>query len=185
MAEKVRPTNWSKKKLVEWLVLNPIVDDSDRKYLISQERVLYTACLSKIASSTMTATPSTNTQRAPAWNGHLPYLRMYLCSIMDDVKSALAYGANSMARQELDARNSSNRPDTYEEVVARLYNDDEYVPSTESLPELHAEFADPIELPFNEMPGGSIDAEDVKKKVTEARAKVMQASSRNIWQLYN
>jgi hypothetical protein len=78
---------------------------------------------------------------------------------------------------ELDARNSDNRPETYEAVVARLYNDPDLDFYTESLPGLHDSFARPICLDYTLMPGGDISAEDVKKKVGDARAKLMQVSS--------
>jgi hypothetical protein len=50
-------------------------------------------------------------------------------------------------------------PMTFEEIVAKLYNDDTFIPITESLKEMHHDFLEPIALPFNEMPGGKITPE--------------------------
>jgi hypothetical protein len=77
-------------------------------------------------------------------------------------------------REELDARNSDQQPETYDEVVARLYNDIDNVFFTESLPELHSDFAECMSLDFDDMPGGAITADDVKKKIGESRVKLMQ-----------
>ena len=79
-----------------------------------------------------------------------------------------------MSREELDARNNEERPETFEEVVAKLYNDPENIYYTELLPDLHFVYAEVIELDFNDMPGGKISAEDVKKKIAECRAKLIQ-----------
>ena len=79
-------------------------------------------------------------------------------------------------RQQLDARNSDVRPATFEEVVASLYNDERVEFFTECLPDLHITFAEPIDLHFQYMPGGEITAEDVKKKVGDARAKLIQVN---------
>jgi hypothetical protein len=62
--------------------------------------------------------------------------------------------------------------------VARLYNDPDLEFYTESLAGLHDTFARPINLDYDlTMPGGDITPEDVKKKVGDARAKLLQVST--------
>jgi len=78
-------------------------------------------------------------------------------------------------RQELDAGNSVERPDTFEQVVASVFNNKEIVLTTEALPGLHELLAEPMALTFSDMPGGAIDAEDVKSRLGDARAKIIQA----------
>jgi hypothetical protein len=58
--------------------------------------------------------------------------------------------------------------------VAELYNDDEFVPTTESLPELHSMFAEPMTLKLSTMRGGKVTADIVKAKLADARAKLLQ-----------
>ena len=97
----------------------------------------------------------------------------------DEALAALRDRDRVMDREELDARNSDQRPETYEEVVARVYNDPDIVFYTEVLPDLHADFADCTSLEFAEMPGGNISAEDVKKKIGEARVNLMQVRTKS------
>jgi len=61
----------------------------------------------------------------------------------------------------------------FKEIVADLYNDEEYIPVTSPLPMLHSYFAEPIELPLCDMPGGEIDAADVKARYMDARVKLI------------
>ena len=69
---------------------------------------------------------------------------------------------NVMDRQELDARNSASRPETFFESVARVFNDDTTFFITESLPDLHYSFAHPMSLAFDDMPG-PVTPEEGKK----------------------
>ena len=79
-----------------------------------------------------------------------------------------------MARDELDARGHKDRPLAYDEIVVNLYNNETFVPVTEALPDMHNTFAQPMELPFAEMPGGKISSDAVKVRMSESRAKLLQ-----------
>ena len=92
----------------------------------------------------------------------------------DEALLAIRNKDTCLDRQQLDARNSDVRPSTFEEVVSKLYNNPTVEFFTECLPELHMTFAEPIDLHFQYMPGGEITPEDVKKKVGDARAKLIQ-----------
>jgi len=94
----------------------------------------------------------------------------------DRACSALLNKDSTKDQAELDIGDSVDRPDTFEEAVARIYNDPDILFTTESLPSLHEFFANSIDLPFNEMPGGPLTAEDVKSRIGDARAKVIQVS---------
>ena len=100
-----------------------------------------------------------------------------MCCVEDEALEALKHKDRVLERDELDAHNSSMRPETFNEVVARLYNDPELELWTEALPELHITFAEPIDCSFEFMPGGKISVEDVKKKLSDARAKLTQVRS--------
>lgn len=88
-------------------------------------------------------------------------------------------------RDELDARNSEDRPETYEATVAKLYNDPDIEFYTEAMPALHEFYEESLYLDFNIMPGGEISAEDVKKKIGDAHAKLMQVSNKCLVQWLN
>ena len=108
--------------------------------------------------------------------GPKPWLRLYLCATEDEALKAMKFKDSVMDRDKLDARRSNDRPETFEEVVARLYNDPNLYLETKPLPNLHVSFTDPIPLPFDSMPGGMITAETMKGPMSEARAKLLQVS---------
>lgn len=114
---------------------------------------------------------------ASNWIGPKPWYRLYLCSVQDEAIEALKVRSDCLDKDELDAgQNHSDRPKTFEEIVADLYNDVSFVAITEALPDLHTDFAEPIALTFRDMPGGKITAETVKSRMSDARAKVLQVS---------
>jgi hypothetical protein len=80
---------------------------------------------------------------------------------------------NTMTRPELDARNSTQRPENLYEIVARLFNDRSSIYITEQVPDLHHCFAYPISLSFSDMPG-EVTPEEVKKRFADARAKLIK-----------
>jgi hypothetical protein len=67
---------------------------------------------------------------------------------------------------------------TYEAVVARVYNDPDIVFCTDINPELHVMYEESIEMHFHSIPGGEIDGEDVKTKISDALAKLMQVQAK-------
>lgn len=99
----------------------------------------------------------------------LQCLRLCCCTCDDVARAAFTVKDNSLTRSQLDARNNIARPQTFEEVVADLFNDPDNVYYTKSLPDLHADFNDEIELKF-EPKYGEIMAEDVKNQLGNTRA---------------
>ncbi|CAB9524385.1 unknown protein [Seminavis robusta] len=154
----------------EWLKKNPIVDRRDVAFLRKEEATTY-ALLNAQAEEMRTAARE-RLQNAN-WNCAPPFLRLYCAMIHDEAREALLADAAAWTREELDARNHEERPETYPEVVARLYNDESVVFTTEALPELHESYAEPITLKFSEMPGGELSAEEAKTRIGDARARVI------------
>jgi len=73
----------------------------------------------------------------------------------DRARSALLNKDSTKDRAELDIGDSVDRPDTFEEAVARICNDPDILFTAESLPTPHEFFAHSISLPFNKMHGSS------------------------------
>ena len=48
-------------------------------------------------------------------------------------------------REETDARNSPDKPESFEEKCAKLFNNPDYNPTTNVYSDLHANFSYPIE----------------------------------------
>lgn len=168
---KLRKNTAPKAECLRWLSDNPVDDPVDVEYLRQEETVLYQEL---IKASAELENEERSRPLTANWSGIKPWLRLCLCMVEDEAMVALRSRDDVMERDELDARNHINRPDTCDEVVARRHNDPDFVPSTVALPDLHEAFAEPILLPFNEMPGGALTASEVKKKITECRAKLMQ-----------
>jgi hypothetical protein len=63
-------------------------------------------------------------------------------------------------------------PETYQELVAGLFNDLDFQPETLSLPKLHSNFSETKVLHFEDMPG-PMTPEDVKSRLADARAKLI------------
>jgi hypothetical protein len=99
----------------------------------------------------------------------------------EEVQPLLMSMNEVMDRPTLDARNSNARPETFFEAVARIFNNECIFFTTEILPDLHYSFAHPILLEFDDMPAGLITAEEVKKRFTDARAKLIKIISK--WEL--
>ena len=83
-------------------------------------------------------------QGRSAWRGPLPYLRLMLCLIQDDVRSAYLRRSDVLTRQELDARNSESRQQTAFEIIADRWNDSSFNPTAPSSI-CHEDFEDPTE----------------------------------------
>jgi len=111
------------------------------------------------------------------WRGNEPWLRLIMCACDDRAGEALLTKDMLLDQQQLDARNNDDRPQTFDEVVANLFNDNEFEPVTESLPNLSSTFSEPIELPFSLMPG-EVTPEQVKSKLADARCRLMKVINR-------
>lgn len=110
------------------------------------------------------------------WRGNLPHLRLY-CSICHSrARVALVNNSRVLERPELDAGGSAHdeAPETFEEAVADIYNDNSIVFCTERLPNLHGEFREVIELKFEDMPGGDITPDEVKQRYAQARGMLIK-----------
>jgi hypothetical protein len=170
---KLRKNSVLKPEAIAWLKNNPVKGKDNIKFLIKQEQALYMA-MKAVAAETLAA--EKEKLSSAAWTGPKPWLRLYLCATEDKALEAMKFKDSVMDKDELDARRSTDRPETFEEVVARLYNDASLHLETEPLPTLHTTFSETIELPFDSMPGGKITSETVKMRMSESRAKLLQVS---------
>ena len=63
------------------------------------------------------------------WCGNIPMLHLFHCIIEDDTKPLFLHRNDTCTRRELDQRNSSERPETVNEVIAKWWNDVEFNPT--------------------------------------------------------
>jgi hypothetical protein len=169
---------WTKEKLLLWLNDNPVSEPDDLLFLVSEEKKLFDVVNS--SKKEATAVSETSSSRAAPWTTNEPYLRLYHAIFHEDVQPLLMSMNDVMDRSTLDARNSSARPETFFEAVARIFNDDIIFFSTDILPDLHYSFAHSLLLDFDDMPG-PVTPEEVKKRFADARAKLIKIISK--WEL--
>jgi len=84
---------------------------------------------------------------------------------VDKVKEAFLLHHWSMNWEEVDARNTSMAPSDYCKLVVDPFNDPDWHPSTECLPELHEDFEMPIFCPLTV---ALIDIKNVKDQLSSA-----------------
>ena len=172
--KKFKTKSLSRKQALEWLLLNPVKQKADVRFLRREEGLLYKTIEDAAAEAEQAKKEKLLTGN---WTGNLPWLRLYCAMCDDDCRQALALWNRSLNREELDARNSSDRPMNYWQMVCNKYNDPKWKVLTDALPDLHPDFSDCILLQLEDMPGGPLaSAEDARKKGAEARAKLMQVS---------
>ncbi|CAB9519239.1 hypothetical protein SEMRO_1001_G229770.1 [Seminavis robusta] len=147
--KQVRPSNWKQGQLKTWLNDNPIKDASDTTYLLRIESVLCQATQNNFCEA---ATQKDAEAKSTQWRVRKPFLRMIVAAFEDDVRKAMTSEGQCMERVELDARNSEERPPTFFEALANKYNDDNFIASTEILPELHLNFSVEHEIYLNDVP---------------------------------
>jgi hypothetical protein len=171
---KIKPLKKSatKTELIEWLKQNPITDSMDEAFLYFEGNKTYRMLMKQAEEA---ATAESERLSTANWNSPYPWMRLYHCSLDDDVLELLKTSSECLTRPELDARNSAERPKLYWQRIADKYNSDKVYVS-HSLPELHSMFAERIDLKFEDMPGGSMSADDVKWRLGEARAKMISVS---------
>ncbi|CAB9524495.1 hypothetical protein SEMRO_1544_G281250.1 [Seminavis robusta] len=83
-------------------------------------------------------------------------------------------------RDELDARNSADRPETVFEACTRLFNDPEKEVFSQCLPDLHFTFAEVLDCSLEKMPG-LVTPDEVKRRWGDCRAKLIKMIAK--WEL--
>jgi hypothetical protein len=175
-AEQMRPKNKVLSVLYTWLQNNPITDPADVLFLRSEERKFHDSVALAIEESNNAAT------QVPAGVifTSTADLRLIHCLMEVDVKESFLARHNVMTREELDGRNSPERPMTWTEAIAAKFNDPTFTPSSEVLPELHGDYEDEIDLRRSNCPC-DVTADQVKSWVASHKTKLLLLIGR--WEL--
>ncbi|CAB9524440.1 hypothetical protein SEMRO_1537_G280720.1 [Seminavis robusta] len=169
-------TYWNRKKCVEWLQKNPVSHTGDRAYILMEEKKLYDL-LVKAANE-----KEDKKEKASPWNHPEPYIRLIECMLDETNREKFLAMYNVAERDELDARNSEDRPETIYEAAARLYNDESHLVLSRCLPDLHSTFSDVLECSLNnDHVPSPITPEDVQRRWGDCRAKLIKIIAK--WEL--
>ena len=118
-----RTSNWSVSKAVQWLEANPVSDTNDVAFLQAELKRFR-----DITIAAMMEAEADQIRQSGHWVGKLPYLRLILCVVEDDIKYHFLHRADVMTRPQLDARNSESRPPTAFELISNRWNDPNFNP---------------------------------------------------------
>jgi hypothetical protein len=165
---------WDKKKLVAWLKENPIDYWKDRQWLIKEELHIRNMLLAAYEERA-------NNSGGIGWADNKAMCRIY-CAMYDDrARPFFDSKDDVMTRTELDARNNEDRPPTVWEKIAELVNDQNHVYVLPARPELHQAFSSVLTLDYDDCCPGDLTADEAKKRIADARAKLMKVIAR--WEL--
>lgn len=115
--------NWSVKRCIKELVLKPITDAVDVAFLHAKATEMKELQVAAHAENQVVS------NRAGYWTGDIPYLRLILCLIEDDIKPRWLSRAQPMTRQQLDGRNSETRDETVFEMISDCWNSKTFNPT--------------------------------------------------------
>ena len=81
--------------------------------------------------------------------------------LSDRVKGLYSMSQDCLTRSELDNRNPVVRVCDFYDKATEVFNDEKYVPYTQSLPNLHEDFVEPIPLPLKSFRLTRDEAKDI------------------------
>ncbi|CAB9518311.1 hypothetical protein SEMRO_922_G220650.1 [Seminavis robusta] len=169
--------SWEKKKCIVWLQKHPITNTTDIAFVIKEEKRFFDLVTKALLEKTDEKKEKGTT---PPWNYSEPYLRLIECMLDDSIRQLFLDMHRMGERDELDARNSENRPETVYEACARLFNDPDHEVMSRCLPDLHFTFSEVIDCSFENMPG-KVTPDEVKRRWGDSRAKLIKIIAK--WEL--
>jgi hypothetical protein len=98
-----KAANWNMNKCTEWLLTNPVTEEQDISFLKKEVQKLH-----NIAASALSELDEAKFSAGSPWHGNLPFLRLILCIVQDDIKDKYCRHGAVMSCLELDGRNSEN-----------------------------------------------------------------------------
>lgn len=126
--------SWKKKKARQWLLDHPIVDSTEVRFLLEEEK--------KFREQLFASEKEQNQLdlRRNDWVGLLPWLRLAHVMVHDNVYLLYQEKDAWEGRAGTDGRNSDLRPKQWFEKAEEIYNDSAVVFHTLILPDLHTDF---------------------------------------------
>jgi hypothetical protein len=169
----LRPKGWNAATAGTWLTANPIRNTVDIRCLQKAGRELR-AKLSLAFNERQDQVEEK--QNEESWCGQKPLLPLHHVLMEDDIREAHVQQHDAPARDAFDARNSAQRPSSFCKLAAERFNSPEFNPTTNRCPNLHSDFAQSIQLPFDTAPD-PVTAMKTKEKFGEVRSHLVRVSS--------
>lgn len=102
-------------------------------------------------------------------------LRFVHCLFEEEVRSLYEESQAVLSREELDARNSADRKETYEEALTEVFNSKNFIPYSSKLGHLHSAFSTSFPLPLNDL---KMSPEKVKDIMMGVKGKLIDLTQR-------
>ena len=161
--------NWPVASSTKFLERNPIQDPADILFLKTEIRRF-----EGLFHAAEEEERNDGTRDAASWRGNVPYLRLIMCLIDDDVKEAYLHRADAITRQQLDARNSESRAPTAFELLASKWNDSDFNP-TAPASTCHFDYFDATDCSHSQVEMMTpATAEKVEKILTTVRSHLLR-----------
>jgi hypothetical protein len=127
--EPPRLKHWNIAKCFEWLKANPIVQPGDVEFIRTTVRD-FVALAAEAAAEAEVLLPATRVRNAASWRGNVPYIRLILCLVEDElIRHAYLHRLDALSRTQLDARNSDEQRELdVHEMLAEKWNDSTFNP---------------------------------------------------------
>ena len=120
------PCYWLATQSTEWLRGHPITRQDDVEWLKAERGHLARIIqVSQMEANEMEQLGFI----ADQWHGNIPMLHLFHCIIEDDIKPLFLCCNDACTRRELDQQNSSERPETAYEVIAKRWNNVDFNPT--------------------------------------------------------
>ena len=166
------------KKAIEWLIANPLKDDEEIKFIISQVKDFIET--SKNFVQDIKKNTGETIEKGKKWSGIVPHLRLIHCLCdNDEVKAAFQNSFKVMNRVELDGRKNDllKRNDPWE-VMKNFYNDEKFHPFSTAYPTLHDDFKIAIDLGVNEVKDmGVLTSSSAKRRFNKLKNDLLLVKS--------
>jgi hypothetical protein len=150
------------------------LEDPEDIAFIKSKAQQYTATLLGAFATSSPAGPNSKA----ATCRKLDRMRFIECMAQDHIKPLYFTTNEVMSRAELDSRNSTTagarRNDFFEEIT-KEFNNENFVPMSRILPDLHFEFAESVELPLSEY---RMSPEKAKAIISSMRPQIMKIIQR-------
>ena len=117
---KVSSASMTRASLLEWLDDLPHINPKCINWLHTEEEKL---CLVAQQAKCEQSRLETEKLLSSNWNSSNPWLRLHCAMVDDRARSASLNKDSTKDRAKLDIGDSVDRPDTFEEAVARICND--------------------------------------------------------------
>jgi hypothetical protein len=151
MRKLPRSQNWSTDKCTRWLQQHPITNETDILFL-KKETERLRSILTLANEEQLDILNGVSQKSGGSWRGNLPYLRLIMCLVQDDIKNVFLRRADAQTRQQLDSRNSEVRLPTAFELIASKWNDESFDPVVPPS-DCHEDFTESIPCPHSSVSG--------------------------------